>query len=82
MSEYASEAAASIARLADMMEYVAGGLFAIAAAAHTDDLFAQRQMAAVLAEDARTKHRDPLRKLNKKDRAELESYIRGLVRGK
>lgn len=81
MSEYASEAAASIERLSDVMELVAGGLFAIAAGAHTKDVFAQRQMACVLHEDAKTRYSDVLRKLNKNNRAALETYIRGLCKG-
>jgi len=81
VSDYASEVASSIERLSDVMELVAGGLFSIAAGRHTNDVFAQRQMACVLQEDARTRYADVLRKLNKRDRASLEAYIKGLVKG-
>ena len=82
VSEYASEVAQSIERLADMAELIADGLFVCAAGAHTDNLEAQRNMAAVFREDAQDRYRDVLRKLNPAQRKQMGEFINEFCKSK
>jgi hypothetical protein len=82
VGDYVSEAAEAMHRLADVGELIADGLFAIAAGMHTKELGTQRNMAAVFAEDARTRYGDVLNKLNKEQRTQLQGFIDGVCSGK
>jgi len=82
VSEYASEVAQSIERLADMAELIADGLFAIAAGMNTDTLGNQRNMAAVFRADADQRYGDVLKKLTDDQKKQLENFVDGLCRGK
>jgi hypothetical protein len=79
---YVSEVAQSIERLADMVELVADGLFAIAAGCHTDTLGNQRNMTAVFKSDALERYGDVLKKLTPDQAKQLESFVDGLCKGK
>ena len=79
--EYASEVAEAMHRLADVGELLAGGLFAIAAAAHTDTLGNQRNMAAVFHSDALSRYGDIWKKLDEKQRQDLEKFISSVCKG-
>lgn len=82
VSEYASEVAQSIERLADMAELIADGLFAVAAGTHTDTLGNQRNMTAVFRADADQRYGDVLKRLTDDQRKQLESFVDGLCKGR
>ena len=79
--EYASEVAEAMHRLADVGELLAGGLFAIAAGCHTDTLGNQRNMAAVFHSDALNRYGDIWKKLDEKQRQDLEKFISSVCKG-
>ena len=81
MSE-SSEAAEAIHRLCDVAEQIAGGLFAIAAGRHTDTLGNQRNMAAVFASDAANRYGDVWKKLDERQRQDLERFIANICKAK
>ena len=78
----ASEIAEALHRVADTFELVAGGLFAIAAGANTDAPDKQRNMAAVFQADSLSRYGDVWKKLDEKQRRELERFIDGICKGK
>ena len=78
----ASEIAEAIQRLGDVGELIAGGLFAIAAGMNTDAPDKQRNMAAVFERDSRDRYGDVWKKLDEKQRRELERFIDGICKGK
>ena len=82
VSDYASEVAASIERLTDMVELLADAGFAIAGGIHTESPADQRNMAAVFKQDALNGHRDVLRKLTDEQRKDLDEYILAMCKGK
>ena len=88
VSEYSSEVAEAMHRLADAAnrvgdvgELIAGGLFAIAAGCHTDTLGNQRNMAAVFHSDALNRYGDIWKKLDEKQRQDLEKFISSVCKG-
>lgn len=80
--EYVSETREGMDNIADAVRTAAGALCQIAAGLNTKTPGDQRNFAAVLFEDARTRFGDVSRKLDPKMQAELESYIAGLCKGK
>ena len=82
MPDYASEVAGAIHRLADVGELIAGGLFAIAAGQHTKHQGDQRDMAAVFWTDAASRYGDVWKKLDERQRQDLERFISGICKGK
>lgn len=80
--EYASEVAEAMNRLADVGELIAGGLFAIAAGCHTDTLGNQRNMAAVFSSDAASRYGDIWKKLDERQRQDLERFIANICKAK
>jgi hypothetical protein len=82
VSEYESAVATAMDGLRGAAELVAGSIFALAASKHTDTPYDQRQLAAVLMEDSRTRYKDILRKVTKSQRIQMEAFIDGLCKGK
>lgn len=82
MPEYVSETREGMDNIADAIRTLAGVMASIAAAAHTNTLGNQRNMAGVIFADATERFGDVLKKLDPKNRAELESYIAGLCKAK
>jgi hypothetical protein len=82
VSEMASEVRAGLDNLADAVRTLAGTMAAIAAQGHTKSLGDQRNMAAVMFADAEARFPDILRRLDKKGRDQLESYIDAICKGK
>jgi hypothetical protein len=82
MPEYVSETREGMDNIADAIRTLAGVMASIAAAAHTNTLGNQRNMAGVIFADATERFGDVLKKLDPKNRAELESYIAGLCKKK
>ena len=82
MSEMASEVRAGFDNLADAVRTLAGTMASVAAAAHTDTLGNQRNMAAVIFADAEDRFGDLHKKLDPRLRQQLESWLDGLCRTK
>lgn len=82
MSEYESAVATAIQYLVEAIRTHAGVMASCAASAHVDNPYDQRNMAAVIYTDAQERFADPLKKLNKRQRDDLERYIQGLCKGK
>lgn len=82
MPEIASEIAGAIHRLADIGELIADGLFAVAAGMNTKTPGDQRNMAAVFSADAANRYGDVWKKLDEKQRRDLERFIDGVCKGK
>lgn len=82
MSEYGSEVANAMDNLADAIRTLAASICTVAAGAHTENPYDQRQMGAVFFEDAKTRFPDVLKKVNKRQREAMDRYISGLVKPK
>lgn len=82
VTEMASEVREGLENVADAVRTVAGALASIAAGMHTTNSSDQRDMAGVIYTDATERFADPLKKLDAKKRAELESFINGLCKAK
>ena len=72
----------AVHRLAEMVELVADGLFAVAAGCHTDTLGNQRNMTAVFRADADNRYGDVNKRLTDDQQQQLSNFIDGLCRGK
>lgn len=82
MGEYESVVAVAMEYLADAIRTHAAVMASCAASAHVNNPYDQRNMAAVIFTDAQERFADPLKKLNKRQREDLERYIQGLCKGK
>jgi hypothetical protein len=82
VSEYVSETGEAINNLAEAVRTLAAVFASVAASKNTGTLGDQRNMAGVIYADAEQRFADILRKLDKRTRAELESWIDGLCKGK
>jgi hypothetical protein len=89
VSEYVSEIANAIhmladvgARMCDIGEHIADGLFAVAAGMNTDTPASQRNMTAVFKSDSIDRYGDVHKKLDPKDRERLERFIDGICKSK
>jgi hypothetical protein len=80
MAEYTSEVAEALNRLADVGELLAGAIFSVAAGAHSDCDYRQREMAGVFYADAKDRFKDVLRKATKADRDKMHRYIDGICK--
>jgi len=80
--EYVSETREGMDNIADAVRTAAGALCQIAAGQHTTTPGDQRNFAAVLYEDARTRFAEVTRKMDPKKQAELENWITAICRGK
>jgi hypothetical protein len=82
VDEYVSETREGMDNIADAIRTLAGVVASVAAAAHTDTLGNQRNMAGVIFADAQQRFGDVLGKLDDKTRKELEAWIGGLCKSK
>ena len=82
MSEYEASVAHAMNNIADALRTLAGSLASIAAAAHTSNPYDQSQAAAAIYMQAEDRYGDILKKLNKRQRADLEQWLGELVRPK
>jgi hypothetical protein len=80
--EIASEVREGLENLGDAVRTLAGVMASVAAAAHTDTLGNQRNMAGVIFADASERFGDVLKKLDAKSQAELEKWLAGLCKSK
>jgi hypothetical protein len=87
MAEYTSQVAEALNRLADVGdriavagELLAGAIFSVAAGAHSDCDYRQREMAGVFYADAKDRFKDVLRKATKADRDKMHRYIDGICK--
>jgi phosphopantothenoylcysteine synthetase/decarboxylase len=80
VSEYESAVANAMNNVADAIRTLAGVAASIAAAAHTENTYDQRQMAAVIFQDAQERFADPLKKISKRKRDEMARWIDGLCK--
>lgn len=80
--EFVSETREGMDNIADALRTLAGVMASVAAAAHTDTLGNQRNMAGVIFADAQERFGDVLNKLNEKNQAELQKWIDGLCKAK
>jgi hypothetical protein len=79
---YVSEVREGMDNIADGIRTLAGVMASVAAAAHTDTLGNQRNMASVIFADAAERFGDVMKKLDPKKREELERFIDGICKGK
>jgi hypothetical protein len=82
MPEYVSETREGMDNIADAIRTLAGVVASVAAAAHTDTLGNQRNMAGVIYADAQQRFGDVMRKLDDKTQKELETWLAGLCKAK
>lgn len=80
--DYEGSVADAMGNLADAARTLAGAICTAAAAAHTKTPGEQRDMAAVFFDDATRRFGDPLKRMDKSQRAKLEAFIDGLCKGK
>ena len=82
VSGYESEASEAINNLADAARTLAGAFCTLAAASHTKTPGEQRDMAAVFYDDASHRFGDITRRMDKKQRADLNAFIDAMCKGK
>ena len=82
MAAYESEVAEAIKHLGDAIMTHARVTAILAAGAHSDSDYRQREMGGVFFEDAKGEFADILRKVGKAKREQMHRYIDGLCRGK
>ena len=82
MPEYVTETREGMDNIADAIRTLAGVMASVAAAAHTDTLGNQRNMAGVIFADAQERFGDVFKKLDKQTQSQLESWIAGLCKTK
>jgi hypothetical protein len=80
--EIASEVREGLENLADAVRTLAGVMASCAAAAHTDTLGNQRNMAGVIYADAQERFGDVMKKLDEKTQADLHKWLDGLCKSK
>lgn len=81
MSEYESQVAQAMNNVADALRTLAAVGASIAATAHTNSPYDQQQFAAVIWTQAQDRFGDVLKKLNKRQREDLERFISGICKG-
>jgi hypothetical protein len=81
MPDVASEVRAGLDNLADAVRMHAGVIASLAASRLANTEGRQREMAAVILQDAKQQFGDVLRRVNKADRDKMHRYIDGLCRG-
>ena len=80
--EFVSETREGMDNIADAIRTLAGTLASIAAAAHTENVGDQRNMAMVIYQDAEERFEDVHRKADPNTLKQLEAYIDGLCKAK
>ena len=80
--QFVSETREGMDNIADAIRTLAGVMASVAAGMHTDGGGNQRDMAGVIYADAQQRFGDVCRKLDEKNRKQLESWLSGLCKGK
>lgn len=82
VTEFEHGVSEAINNLADAVRTVGGVMASVAAGMNTETVGDQRNMAGVIFADASERFGDLLKKLDPKQRQQLEGWIDGLCKGK